>query len=160
MVALGALRIMNAFVVAIGCCMLAQPAADSDPFQPKVVPAQEAPADFGEPPPSTGGPPPAAPDNPFGGSSETPDPGLGDPSPLEPTPFDSGTPAAVTPAPAPAEGDFGPADQTGPRDSSEEEESAGDMAPLGNVPRQRLRPPEIVAQALASPREGGLSGAP
>ena len=45
-------------------------------------------------------------------------------------------------------------------DSAGEPAPPGDMAPLDDVPRERLRPPEIIAQALASPKEYGLTGAP
>ncbi len=34
------------------------------------------------------------------------------------------------------------------------------LAPVGEVPRQRLRPPELLADALATPQEGELEGKP
>ncbi|MEX2113764.1 MAG: hypothetical protein WD845_11300 [Pirellulales bacterium] len=151
---------MNLLVVAVSCFVLAQASADSDPFQPQVVPSQDAPANAGDSAPSPGGLPPAAPEEPFGGPSSAPDPGLGEPSPLEPSPFDADAPTAAPPETAPAASATDLGDRTGPLDSTDEPEPAGDLAPLGSVPRQRLRPPEIVAQALASPRERGLTGAP
>lgn len=149
---------MNALAVAIGCCLLAQAAADSDPFQPKVVPSQEAPADAGPTTPPAGETPPAAPQDPFGGT--TPEPALPDPTPADPTPFDNTAPPETPAASPTAPADAAAPDQTGPVDSAAEPAPPADMAPLGDVPRQRLRPPEIIAQALASPKEYGLTGAP
>ncbi len=156
---------MNALVVAIGCCLLAQAADDSDPFQPQVVPSQEAPADVAPTTPPAGETPPAEPQDPFSDPSSAPEPALPDPSPAEPAPFSDAAPfeneAPTQPPPAATAADPATApDRTGPVDSAVEPAPPGDMAPLDDVPRQRLRPPEIIAQALASPKEYGLTGAP
>jgi hypothetical protein len=132
---------MNFAVLAIGCWLLAQPAADSDPYKPKVVPGKSPPAAI-EPdlePPAE--PTPAAPD---AQPAEAPAPPAAEPAvPPDVAPAEPAAPEAAAPA----------TEQDDPAQPKQ-------LEPLGNVPKQRLRPPELLAEALATPSEGALAGQP
>jgi hypothetical protein len=69
--------------------------------------------------------------------------------PTEPGGQPPSQPAAAAPA-----ADAG--DQAQPADAA----APTKLAPVENVPRQKLRPPELVAEALTAPREGALTGKP
>ena len=159
---------MNAFVIAIGCCLLAQLPADDDPYRPKVVPSQPAAVDADASQPAETSPFAEQPTTP---PSSAPAPAFGLPDEFPASdPPDAGAPDTSLPDAGPSEPSAPEPSQTeptGPRDSLEgldsaapaEEAAETDMAPVGSVPRQRLRPPELLAEALATPQEGGLRGA-
>lgn len=141
---------MNYVSIAIGWCLLAQAPGNSgvDPIR---VPARPAPpAQLGDmsqdvPVPADEAPagdawddPPAA-----DGSLEMPD--------------RYGNPPDATADP-PAREQEPPATYQEP--PAREQEPPGRMAPLGNARRQRLRPPELIAEALENPRQEALTGTP
>jgi hypothetical protein len=134
---------MNFAAFAIGCWLLAQPAADADPFKPRLVPGKSPPAAI-----ESDLEPPA------------------EPAPAEPTPAAADAqPPAQEPAPPAAPPEAAPAEPAAPEASPPaapplETAPQEKLEPLGDVPKQKLRPPELLAEALATPTEGGLAGQP
>jgi hypothetical protein len=127
---------MNGLWIALNLSLLVQAPGEANNYEPIRVPArQAAPAvDLGDPNPADAAP--AA------------DPAAGPPAdPATASPFDA--PAAQAPA------DAAPA-----TDAAADQQPAGDMESLGNQPRQRLRPPELIAAALETPEQEAVAGTP
>jgi hypothetical protein len=126
---------MNHAVIAVSMFLAGQAAGDSGQFEPIRVPARQAapPADLGAP-----SEPAAAP---------------GDPAPTANVPAEE--PAAQPPAEVPDR--YRSAEE--PPASEEPPPDAG-MESLGDQPRQKLRPPELIAEALENPAAEALPGAP
>lgn len=121
----------------LGWCLLAQ-AGETGQFEPIRVPARQAapPADLGAPEDSA-----AAPSEDMAPAGDEPAPPAAD------APLDLHDRYRATDDPA--VGHEPPA-----------EEPTGDLEALGSRPRQRLRPPELIAEALENPSEAALDGAP
>ncbi len=122
---------MHFAIIALGCCLVAQQSTEADPFRPRVVPSRR-PAAVIDPDASAveEAQPVAAPDSANDGVLGNRGPSAGD----------------------------GLAAPDGAAGTASQPESQ--LAPVGDVPRQRLRPPELLAEALATPREGALDGMP
>lgn len=125
---------MSCVIIAIGWCLLAQPAGEPDNFEPIPLKAGQ-------------GAPPAGLDGvPQGDSAPSDQPTAAPERPAGDSPEDSPT-ADGSPAPPNKHGKTG-------------EEPPGGMETLPDRPPQRLRPPELIAEALENPRQEALSGTP
>jgi hypothetical protein len=118
---------MSVLAIAIGCCLVAQGAADTDPHKPKLVPrrAPAASLDAAAAPAASAAPP---------RSRYSQEPALG---------------------PAGADNQLRIPDEK-PLGDSEGESNE----PLGQVGHQKSRPPDLLAEALATPQEEALVGKP
>ena len=134
---------MNVVFVTVSCCLLLQPPAEPDPYRPRVVPTPSPPLAIEDP--GSGVDPSADPADPVTDPS-TADPSApaADSAVREPSVADPASDPAAAPSPTQQGG------------TSDDE----NLAPVRNVPRQRLRPPELLAEALATVPEAELQGEP
>ncbi|MEX0642045.1 MAG: hypothetical protein WD468_05060 [Pirellulales bacterium] len=134
---------MNYVMIVLSCCLWAQVPGNSgvDPIRP----ARPAPpAELGDPPQESAVPGALAP-----AGDPRPDPNPADSAPEVPDRYRKIEAQPVAPAEPP--------DQPEP---STQKEPAGRLETLGNAPHQKLRPPELVAEALENPQQEALVGTP
>jgi hypothetical protein len=126
---------MNHLMIALSWWVLAQAPGEAGQFEPIRVPARQAapPADLGESP-EVSAPPTAA--------------GVAEP------------PSAEEPAAADAPHETPDRYRTPEEQPAAQEPPADDLETLENRPRQKLRPPELIAEALENPTVEPLAGTP
>jgi hypothetical protein len=140
---------MNTLFVAMVCWLAAQEAPPADPFRPRLVPSTRPPVEI-----EADGAGAAADDRQTGPDSSAP--ALPNPPSSEPAEH-PGPEVSLDPQPATAPSLDSAADTT---EAAPSDFADAPLSPVGPVPKQRLRPPELIAEALATPQEGGLQGAP
>ncbi len=134
---------MNAVALVVSCWLLAQ-VTEPDRYKPQIVPGRRAPAARIQK--AEGGAAPAAEIDAATDSALGP-PGQG--------PQDDDRPQRNDETRFPAQDD-----ETRVRDRAGQGETESGLAAVERGPRQKLRPPELLAQALSRPREGAIVGQP